>query len=419
MVVAAIAIALVFIELDSSISSDWLANYPRLFGHGAEGSRGMLTAIASSMLTVATLAFSLTLNTISQASAQFTPRIYRNFMRDRANQFVLGYFVSVFAYCLIVLRTIRGADEQFIPSVAVLAGLLLALGGIVVLIYFIHHIAESLQITKILENITVETRKAIERMFPQELGEPAAASQKKDTDLELPAGPWQPIPALQPGYLQSIEMDALLAHAAEQDCVIRMRLAIGQFAATGATIAEISSGVKPDAEQVAKINKPFHLDRYRTIEQDVGFGIRQIVDIALKSLSPGVNDVSTAITCIDTLAEIVGTIARRRMPEAVRQKDGVPRVIAAAPDFEDYVEEAFDQIRVAGKANRGIHERLLKSLIFLGGQIDDPGRRAPLRRQAELAGRAAMFYLETDYDRAKVSLLLKQAETTFGPLLPA
>ena len=120
MILGSIALALVLVEIDSRTGEKWLSNFPLAFGLGADGARGMLTAIASSMLTVAALTFSLTLNAVSQASGQFTPRIIRNFMRDRANQFVLGFFVSVFAFCLIVLRTIRGADEvKFVPSLAV------------------------------------------------------------------------------------------------------------------------------------------------------------------------------------------------------------------------------------------------------------------------------------------------------------
>ncbi len=177
MIIVSIALALGLIELDSQLEAEWLADYPRLFGLGIDGSRGMLTAIAGSMLTVAALAFSLTLSAVSQASAQFTPRIFRNFMRDRANQFVLGYFVSVFAFCLLVLRTIRGGDElKFVPSFAVLTGLAFAVGGVLVLIFFIHHIADSLQITTILENITLETKNAVEKLFPQELGEAACRS---------------------------------------------------------------------------------------------------------------------------------------------------------------------------------------------------------------------------------------------------
>lgn len=421
MIAFSIAFALALIEVDSRVKAEWVAAYPRIFGLGADGSRGMLTAIASSMLTVATLAFSLTLNSITQASGQFTPRIFRNFMRDRANQFVLGYFVSVFAYCLLVLRTIRGGDEvKFVPSFSVIAGLLLALGGVLVLIFFIHHIADSLQITKILDNITRETKKAIENFFPEKLGEPAGREEKDDARRADSIKNWQKIPALEAGYVQSADPDALLEFAERHKIVIKMRRGIGHFVATGATLAEIAPDTETasrspafDEKKQKELNDLFLIDRHRTIEQDVGFGIRQIVDIALKALSPGINDTTTAISCIDNLGEILGEIARRKMPEKTRADGGRVRVLAVAPGFDDYVETAFDQIRIAGKANHAIFERLLTTLAFLAGCTTEPRRRAVLRRQVELTGEFAAATLATEYEKQKVRLKLAEAEKVF------
>ena len=421
MIIASIALALVLIEVDSRVKAEWLAAYPRLFGLGADGSRGMLTAIAGSMLTVATLAFSLTLSAVSQASAQFTPRIFRNFMRDRANQFVLGYFVSVFAYCLLVLRTIRGADElKFVPSFAVLTGLALAIGGVLVLIFFIHHIADSLQITTILENITLETKQAVEKMFPQKLGDAASENEKAAAREVETVKEWKKIPAQAAGYVQDVDTDGLLEYAVRNNLLIKMRHGIGQFSGSGATLAEIAPGAETeeremliDEKKIKEINEFFTLDRHRTIEQDAGFGIRQIVDIALKALSPGINDTTTAVSCIDNLGEIVGEIARRQIPAKVRSKDDVPRVIVAAPDFEDYVETAFDQIRISGKGNQAIFERLLSAIMFVAECATDETRRAALEKQVALVGEYAEQTLETDYEKEKVRLKLVEANKSF------
>lgn len=421
MIILAIALALVLIEVDSQIKAEWLGDYPRLFGLGADGSRGMLTAIASSMLTVAALAFSLTLSAISQASAQFTPRIFRNFMRDRANQFVLGYFVSVFAFCLLVLRTIRGGDEiKFVPSFAVLTGLALAVGGVLVLIFFIHHIAGSLQITTILENIALDTKQSIEKMFPQELGDAASEDEKASAHKIESIKNWKKIPALTAGYVQNIDTDGLLEYAAHNDILIKMRRGIGQFAGTGSVIAEIAPDVETayretpvDENIIEEMNDFFTLKRHRTIEQDIGFGIRQIVDIALKALSPGINDTTTAIECIDNLSEILGTIARRRFPARIRSKSGVPRVIVAAPDFQEYVETAFDQIRISGKGNFAIFERLLSAIIFVAQCVTDKTRRRALEKQIELIDEFAAQTLETVYEKEKVKMKLVEAKKIF------
>lgn len=422
MMFGSIILALVLIEVDSNIKLEWLENYPRLFGLGADGSRGMLAAIAGSMLTVATLAFSLTLNAITQASGQYTPRIFRNFMRDRANQFVLGYFVGVFAYCLLVLRTIRGADEiRFVPSLAVMTGLVLALGGIIALIFFFHHIATSLQITTILNNIVDETKAAVEKLFPQELGEAATVEEKSETRQAAEVKNWRKIPALEAGYVQSADADGLLGFAAENKILLRMRRGIGQFAGRGATLAEIAPDTETadweaiiDKNKIKEINDLFGINRHRTIEQDAGFGIRQIVDIALKALSPGVNDTTTAISCIDNLGEILGEIARRNMPAPVRSKDGVPRVITLAPNFQDYVETAFDQIRISGKANQAIFERLLTTIKFLAECTTNKNRRAALEKQVGLIKEFAEQTLETNYEKEKVRLKLAEAKKFFS-----
>ena len=422
MILFSIALALTLIEVDSSVKFKWLIDYPRLFGLGADGSRGMLTAIASSMLTVAALAFSLTLAAVSQASGQFTPRIFRNFMRDRANQFALGYFVSVFAFCLIVLRTIRGADEvKFVPSLAVLTGLILAIGGVLVLIFFIHHIADSLQITTILNNITDETKQSVQKMFPREMGEAATEVEKSETWRADDIKKWRQIPAREAGYVQDVNTDGLLEFAAANRILIKMRRGVGQFAGSGATLAEIAPDTATPSwkteiggEKSDEIGEFFTLGRHRTIEKDVGFGIRQIVDIALKALSPGVNDTTTAIGCIDNLGDIVAEIARWQMPAKVRSKDGVPRVITLAPDFQEYVETAFDQIRISGKANFAIFVRLIATISFIAECATNETHLAALRRQIELIGEIAEQTLATDYEKEKVRLRLRESGEVFA-----
>ena len=199
-----------------------------------------------------------------------------------------------------------------------------------------------------------------------------------------------------------------------------MRRGIGQFAGSGATLAEIAPGAEttegetPAREKkIKEINEFFTLERHRTIEKDAGFGIRQIVDIALKALSPGINDTTTAVECIDNLGEIVGEIARRKMPAKVRSKDDVPRVIVAAPDFEDYVATAFDQIRISGKGNQAIFERLLSTIMFVAECAKDKGRLDALEKQVALIGDYAEQTLETDYEKEKVRTKLTEAKKFF------
>ncbi len=217
---ASVLLAFVLIEVDVHMDGDWMNQLPLLFGAGAEGSRGLLGVVASSMITVAGVVFSITIVALSLTSSQYTSRVLRNFMGDRSNQFVLGAFLGIFAYCLVVLRTIRGGDEgAFVPSLAVLMGLILGLAGIAVLIYFIHHIAVSIQAAQILANVAEETLEAVDRLFPKEVGEELEPPRQEPP---LAGRSWQAVHAKQTGYIQSIDAPELLKLASEQQAVVRM-----------------------------------------------------------------------------------------------------------------------------------------------------------------------------------------------------
>lgn len=402
MIISSIILAFLLIVVDSNLKEEWLVSYPRIFGLGSDGSRGMLTAIAGSMLTVAALTFSLTLSIIAQASEQFTPRILRNFMRDKVNQFTLGYFVSVYAYCLIILRTIRGADEmQFVPSLGVVVGLILAIGGIVVLIYFIHHIASSLQVANIITDIEIETSEVIKKIFPEQMGEEAEEKEIIRTKKMEERIEWDGVKSLLSGYIQSVDTDRLMEFANENNLLLRMECGIGQFVAEGTTlISSTKNSTKSiDEDSINTLNSFFNVYPYRTIEQDVGYGIRQIVDIALKALSPSVNDTTTAINCIDYLAIIVGKIADRKLPTLTRVKDGEIRVFVKSPSFRNYMESAFDQIRINGKANLAVFSRLLKAFSIVGEKTISKERKKIVKEYIVLTKEFAEETLQTKYEK--------------------
>ncbi len=407
MIAASIALALLLVEVDFRIGNDWTSRYPLLFGVGVDGSRGMLTAIASSMLTVAAVVFSLTLNAVNQASGQFTPRIFRNFLRDRANQFVLGYFVSVFAYCLVVLRTIRSGDEvNFVPSIAVVTGLIMALGGVVVLIFFIHHIAGSLQISNIIGEIVDETKKSIRRLFPNDVGAPAIDDEDEIAEIagDEHENDWIKVLSGKPGYIQLVKVDDLTEFAAENACVVRMEAAVGEFVGTGSPLVSVllSGGQELEDDTLEKLNDLFAVARDRTIEQDVGYGLRQLVDIALKALSPGVNDTTTAVNCIENLGELIGELAIKEFPEKKRIADGKELIIIKAPTFADFVATAFDQVRISGKGNSAVFMQIASAIELAASRIDSRSRLSVLKKQLILTAEYAEMTLETEDEKRRV-----------------
>ena len=406
MVVAAILAAYFLVHLDDSIGHEWTKRHPLLFGAGADGARGMLSAIAGSMITVAGLIFSLTLSTLAQVSSQYTSRLLRNFMRDRSNQVVMGFFVSIFVYCLAVLRTIRGGDERvFVPSLAVAFGLLLALVSIGMLIFFIHHIASSIQAANVIAGAAQETEKVLDKLFPKKLGDAATPAEKDDlADL----GPlnWVPVMAQESGYIMGIDEEALLAFACETDAVVRMERAIGSYVTKGSPFVSVVS--YPAAKQLVskehteRLNEAYSIGNQRTLDQDVGFGLRQLVDIALKALSPGINDTSTAVMCIDRLGSLLALLAGRDLGSPVRAEAGLVRVIAQRPDFANYLATAFDQVRANAAEDLAIYLRLLTALGTVAQHTTRPDYRQALQQQAELVLAAADKNITIAYESAQV-----------------
>ena len=379
-----------------------------MFGAGAEAARSMLAALSSSMITVAALIFTLTLTTLAQVSNQYSPRVVWTFMRDRGNQVVLGSFVGIFAYCLVVLRTIRGTGKEgFIPSLAIAVALLLALLSIGVLIFFIHHISSSIEASNIVQRVMRDTKEAMVQLFPTETGENADETEARDLEEGAPDRQWHPIPALVTGYLQSVDDELLLRTARRHDCVVRMELALGSFVAEGSPL--ISVAFEQTSDHLSKhveqqLHQAYVIGSRRTIEQDAGFGLRQIVDIALKALSPGVNDTSTAIICIDHLGALLAFVGGRPFGARLRTEspEGQVLLISRHPAYADYVTTAFDQIRRSGEANVAVLLRLLNALEMVASRTPAPGRRRVLRQQVELVGKTAENKLGNDYEEEQV-----------------
>lgn len=400
-VLFAIVLALVLTAIDAVVGEDHFGKRSLLFGVGVDGARGTLTAIAGSMMTVASLTFSLTISTLATASSQYTSRLIRNFMRDRFNQFTLGYFVGLFAYCLVTLRTIRGGGEvPFVPSIAVFAALILAILSIGVLIGFIHHIASSIQASVILSRIVDETTRAIDHLFPAELGEPASRENADAPDAVLdPATAWVTVAADDVGFIESVDPEGLLDLAEEHGTAIRMTADVGDFVTPLSPLCDVACETPPDDDLADAIRARYSIGHARSIDQDPAFGIRQIVDIGLKALSPGVNDTTTGVMCVLNLGAILETLCRRKIPDELRAKDGTLRVIARGRSFEALVRLALDQFRVAAKGNLAVYRALAQALTVAARAADDARRRLAIERQSDLLNEAAERTLETQDER--------------------
>ncbi|NQV25902.1 MAG: DUF2254 domain-containing protein [Rhodopirellula sp.] len=407
-VVASIVLAAILIEADYAVSNQWLAQWPRLFGSGAEGSRGMMSTIAGSMMTVVGVTFSMVLMVLAMASSQYTSRILRNFIRSRITQVVLGIFAGIFTYCLIVLRTIRSGDEgSFVPSLAVSFGFVLALGGVGALIFFIHHIASSIQASSIIASVAEETIAAIDRIFPDNLGQ----GPSDDDDDEQPRRPpserkWRAVMAGESGYIQSVDSEALVRLARDRNTIVWMDHGIGEFVVQNSTLASLALEEPPDQATIDDLQATFSISRHRSVDQDAAFGIRQIVDIALKALSPGINDTTTAIMCVDYLTAIMARIAPRQIPSSRRYEEGKLQIIAKGPSFESLLAESFDQIRRNAKGDVAIMSRMLGAFHTLATLTASPRRRRVLGEQVDWIAELAERSIDSAHDRMRIDTRL-------------
>ena len=420
MVLVSLGLAYGLVQFDQASSATGTRRLPLLFGIDAGGAGGMLNAISGSMLTVAALTFSLMLAAIAQVSNQYSPRALRNFMRDGVNQFTMGYFVSVFTFGLLVQGTIRtGQTDHFVPTTAVLVGLLLALGGVGALIFFIHHVAESLQTGTLVRRIMTETEGELAQLFPRYLGQELHPDARAAAEAfaAAPDG-WQPVLSTKAGYLQYTDAPGLLAWTTRHRTVLRLDCHIGDFVGTGQRLFSVRAGMErtaPDhADWPADLLRYVSIGPHRNPTQDVAFGVQQLVDIALKALSPAVNDTTTAIMAIDYLGELVGQLARREFPDVLRSDGQHLRVLVRTYDFTAYVRLAFDLVRENAHGNPAVLRRVLRAIALVASQVHAPDRLPVLREQAALALACAQATLGTDYERREVQGLYDELSSAWA-----
>ncbi|HEU4604415.1 MAG TPA: DUF2254 domain-containing protein, partial [Steroidobacteraceae bacterium] len=319
-VFGAVAVAILLVDASTHVDTTTLAAYPRIFGATPESSSKMLSTIAGAIITVAGVTFSVLVVAVAQASSQYTPRVLRNFMRDRLSQVTLGALVGVFIYCLVVLRTIRAEQGQtFLPALAVLGALVFAVLAVALLVYFIHHIASTLEVGSIVANIAGETIAAIDRQYADDdADENNTASVHWLAALDQGGMRWWTVQSWSTGYIQYIELESLCALAHEVHCVVRLHYGAGDFIVAGGPMLQVLAADPPHEKFIRELRSRFVIDSYRTVYQDVGFGIRQMVDIANKALSPGINDPTTAITCIEYLSAIFVRLVTKRFEDSHR-----------------------------------------------------------------------------------------------------
>ncbi len=356
----------------------------------------ILSAIATSIMTVVSIVFAILLMSLTLASTQFSPRILVSFVRDRATQWTLGVFLGTFSYCMATLPAARSQPVAFVPVVTVTGAMLLALVAVGWLIFFIHHISQAISVNHIVDRIARETELVIDELMPFPRGRFEPMSQQ----LPLIADR-TPVMNQRSGYIRFLDIKRLLYLAKSWRIQIRVERGVGQFVPAGVPLLWVSREDRVDPARAAELVGAFDIGATRTMQQDVEFGIIQIVDIALRAISPAVNDPSTAISCIDQLSRILIRWLSKVPPASVLYDPPyVPRLVVPWSGLAGLLDTAFEQVRHYAVADLAVSLRLLRAIGDIAGTVQQDDVRALMLERARLVVDGCARHLsEVDWAR--------------------
>ncbi len=400
--VGAVVLGLALRQLDHALGD---VDLPSFFEDDPASAQSLLGVIATSIMTFTSLVISVTVVALQLASQQFSPRILRTFFRDTRTKVALGVFVGTFVYTLVVLRQLDpnvAADD--VPRISVGVGFALALVSLGTFVFYVNHVVHAIRIVSIIDAVAAETRAAIREVHVA--GEPPAPAEvpARAPDLLLTS-------ERAPGAITTVDEDDLVDLAARHRCLIRLVPRVGEFVPSGAPLAEVwamddddrgDHDVPAPGLTAAEVLAHIGLARERTMSQDVAFGLRQLVDIAEKALSPAVNDPTTASQVLDRLHDLLRRIALAPEPSGYfRSHDRVLRLVVPVATWPALVGLACDEIRVYGAGTHQVQRKMRVMLADLHSVVDDE-RDVPLARQLRLLDAAVDRHFPDPEDRAAV-----------------
>jgi uncharacterized membrane protein len=329
----------------------------------------ILAGIAGSIMTVVSIVFAILLMTLTLASMQFSPRIIVSFSKDRVTQWTLGIFLGTFSYCMAALPAARSLPQPFAPVVTVMGAMLLALACVAWLLFFIHHISRAISVNHIVDRIASETEAVIDDIMPRphRMGEAAYDDPRRGYEWETA------LASRASGYIRFLDARRLIALAKSYKVKVDVLRRVGHFVPAGVPLMRLSKGGRLPPDGVEELLGAFDLGPTRTLQQDVEFGVLQIVDIALKAISPAVNDPTTAIASVDQLSRLLIRFAAREMPESnLYDPPAVFRVHVSWIGFQQLLDSAFEQIRHYSTSDVAVSLRLLRALADIAVAAPDP-----------------------------------------------
>ncbi|MBA3830316.1 MAG: DUF2254 domain-containing protein [Chthoniobacterales bacterium] len=406
--VLAAGLSFLTVHIDTQINAKWARTAGWIWAGGPEGARNVLATIAGSTITVAGVVFSITIVALTLASSQFGPRLLRNFMNDRSTQIVLGVFVATFLYSLLVLRTIRGTDaNSFVPFLSVTCGLLFAVASVGFLIFFIHHVPTSILAENLIGRVAQELQSRIESLYPDSLG---AGPREKKTDVatQLPRAfesDALAVPSEVSGFIQAINHERLLDLATREGMIIRLCRRPGDFAAKDAALAVAWPADKLNEHRLAQINDCYFFGWHRTPTQDIEYAIDQLVEVAVRALSPGINDPFTAMSCLEWLGVALIQVGKRQIPSVCHyDEESHLRLISDVTDYAGIAASALNQIRQYGCDSIAVVTRMLDVIARVAAELTRPEDRAVIQGHADAVREDGLAGAKNDRDKHDIEL---------------
>jgi uncharacterized membrane protein len=388
-----------------------------LYADDVDSVRTLLLAVAGAIIGLVGVVFTITMVPLTIAASQFGPRLLRTFLRDTGTQITLGTFVATFIFCMLVLLRLRGDSALPLPQVSVTVGLLLALASFCILIYFINHVAVSIQAPVVAAEVSAELHAALDRELPDPRERAAVPTPMSTTD-GMPHDFTQtarPVLATSSGYIQARDDARLLRLAAEHNLVMRLVGQPGDFVVQDTPLALLWPGGVAAEGVDAAITAAFLLGPQRTLVQDVTFGINELVEMAVRALSPAINDPFTAMTCLDWIGTALCRVCPRAFPPAVRCDDqGHVRLMMKALTFTDLTDAAFNPIREAGRTNMAVTLQLLDTIMVVAQCARTEEQRAALLHHARLVERGCSIGLPESADREVVATRYEMVAGVLG-----
>lgn len=411
MAIGAIFLAMLTSHIDETWDYELANKLGWFYSNKADGARAILTTIAGSMMTVASVTFSITMVAVTSAAGQYGPRLIGNFMRDRANQITLGTFTSTFIYSLLILRVARTGDAngvenavaEFVPNLSLLVAMGLTMASVGVMIFFIHHIPETLNVGNITGQVGRQLRKDIKDMFPEDIGEA-----EKDADVDKSKYTDQSsvtIKSVAEGYIQAVNETALMDWATENDAVIRLQYRPGDFAISGDPLMHVWKANAPlEDEAIDKLLAGYAMGQDRTAHQNILFLADELVEILARALSPGINDPFTAINCINWFQSALKTMMEVTPPSPYRRDDnGDVRIISYPVSFKRFASVICDQSRAYIASDRNTTLKMLTVLTELAANAENDDYRATLMNHIDNLRRTALDVLLTTVEKDELT----------------